>query len=288
MGDRAKKITWQPDAPVSGLLLRQWDQRSQRGWREGFWRGSDQNPLAISNAVPEPVVEGFAQHTFESTARVLPLPAEHYPVTGGPRTLLQRRQAKQLLAMTERILEVRASTSGSDITVASFTDSSLDLTEIAGRHGIEIADQVSCAAGWDLLSSSGRRRFWHVHCTLAQARLSPVQQWLSASNPSKVARHPRFKSARDQLDLYVKGTTRPETISNDFGGFGINQQIRIRFSLSRTHFLNDSNFWCVRGSITCNVPVHVPVLWPVCTHKIPFRILLCPWLFIYTYLCICI
>ena len=76
-----------------------------------------------------------------------------------------------LLAMTERILEVRASAGGSDITVASFTDSSLDLTEIGGRHGIEIADQVSCAAGWDPLSSSGRRRFWHVHFTLApQAR----------------------------------------------------------------------------------------------------------------------
>ena len=98
---------------------------------------------------------------------VLPLPTEQYPVTGGPRTLLRRRQAKQLLAMTERILEVRATTSGSDIIVASFTDSSFDLTEVAGRHGIEIADQASCAAGWDPLSSSGRQRFWHVHCTSA-------------------------------------------------------------------------------------------------------------------------
>ena len=28
-------------------------------------------------------------------------------------------------------------------------------------------------------------------------------------------------------------------------------------------FLNDSNFWCVQSSITCNENVHV--LWPVCT-----------------------
>ena len=45
--------------------------------------------------------------------------------------------------------------------MANFADSNLDLTEIAGRHGI-IADQASCTAGWDPLSSSGRRRFWHV------------------------------------------------------------------------------------------------------------------------------
>ena len=41
---------------------------------------------------------------------------------------------------TERILEVRANTSGSDISLASFSDSCVDLTEVAGRHGIEIAD----------------------------------------------------------------------------------------------------------------------------------------------------
>ena len=81
--------------------------------------------------------------------------------------------------MTERILEVRAATSGTDIMVASFADSRFDLTQIAGRHGIEIADQASCAAGWDPLSSSGRRRFWHVHCTLAPKLVIyslPVQQ----------------------------------------------------------------------------------------------------------------
>ena len=150
--------------------------------------------------MPEPVVEGFAKHTFESTGdvledhdpEVLPLPKERHPVTGEPKTLLWKRQVKQLLSMTERILEVRATTGGSDIIVASFTDSSFDLTEVAGRHKIEIADQASCAAGWNPLSSSGRQRFWHVHCTLAPKLINyslhvAVQQWLSVSNPSELS-----------------------------------------------------------------------------------------------------
>ena len=66
-----------------------------------------------------------------------PLPAEQCPVIGEPKTLLRKRQVEQLLSMTERILEVRATTSGSDIIVASFTDSCFDLTEVAGRHGID-------------------------------------------------------------------------------------------------------------------------------------------------------
>ena len=37
--------------------------------------------------------------------------------------------------------------------------------------------------------------------------------------------------------------------------------------------LNDSNFLCVRGSNTHNVAVHVPVLWLVCIHTVPFRML---------------
>ena len=106
---------------------------------------------------------------------------------------------------------MRAITSGSDISLASFTDSSADLTELAGRHGIEIADQASSAEGSNPLSSSGRQRFWHVHCTLAPKLIiysfpAAVQQWLSVSNPSELSLQPRFKSARDQLRLYVRGT----------------------------------------------------------------------------------
>ena len=38
-------------------------------------------------------------------------------------------------------------------------------------------------------------------------------------------------------------------------------------------FLIDSIFWCVQSSITHNVAVHVPVMWPVCAHRIPIRML---------------
>ena len=115
---------------------------------------------------------------------------------------------EKLLSMTERILEVRAITSGSNISLASFTDSCVALTEVAGRHGIEIADQASCAAGWNSLSSSGRHRFWHIHCTLTPKLIIysfpvAVQQWPSTSNPSELSLQPRFRSARDQLQLYL-------------------------------------------------------------------------------------
>ena len=128
---------------------------------------SDRNPDAIVYVESEPKFEGFAQHTFESSGdllenhdpEMLPLPAEQCPMFGEPKTLLRKRQVKQLLSTTERIHEVRAITSGSDISLASFSDSCVDLTEVAGRHGIEVADQVSCTAGWNPLSSSGRHRF---------------------------------------------------------------------------------------------------------------------------------
>ena len=135
---------------------------------------------------------------------MLSLPTERHPVTGEPRTLLRKGEVKQLLSMSECILEVRATTSGSDISVASFTDFRFDLTQFAGRHGIEIDDQASCAAGWNPLSSSGRQRFWHVPCTLAPSFPVAVQQWLPVSNPSELSLRPRFRSARDQLRLYVR------------------------------------------------------------------------------------
>ena len=46
-----------------------------------------------------------------------------------------------------------------------------------------------------------------------------------------------------------------------FRGFWKNSQIRIRFSSSRSFLKNDSNFWCVQSSITCNETVHVHMLW---------------------------
>ena len=125
--------------------------------REGFRQGSDRNPEAIVHVESEPRIVSPSTPSIE----MLPLPAEQRPVIGEPKTLLRKRQVKQLLSMTERILE-----GGSEISLASFSESCVDLTEVAGRHGIEIADQVSCAAGWNPLSSSGRHRFWHIHCTL--------------------------------------------------------------------------------------------------------------------------
>ena len=69
--------------------------------------------------------------------------------------------------------------------------------------------------------------------------------------------------------LRKERTMRLETISKDFGGFW--------------NYLGDSNsilaswtLFFVRGSIACNETVHVHVLWPVCTHTIPFRMLVCP------------
>ena len=51
---------------------------------------------------------------------------------------------------------------------------------------------------------------------------------------------------------------------------------RFEFEFRRCDiFFNDSNFWCVQSSITHNVAVNVHVLWPVCSHTIPFR-MLCP------------
>ena len=129
---------------------------------------------------------------------------------GERKTLLRKRQVKQVLSMTERILQVRAITSGSDISLTSFSDSCVDLMEVAGRHGIEISDQVSCAAGWNPLSSSRRHQFWHIHCTLTPKLIIyrfpvAVQQWLSIPNSSDLSLQPRFRSARDQLRLYLSG-----------------------------------------------------------------------------------
>ena len=59
-----------------------------------------------SHVESEPRFEGFGQHTFESSGdllenhdpEMLPVPAEQYPVIGEPKTLLRKRQVKQLLS----------------------------------------------------------------------------------------------------------------------------------------------------------------------------------------------
>ena len=72
---------------------------------------------------------------------------------------------------------------------------------------------------------------------------------------------------------------------------------RFEFDFRRcgNFFLTIRFFWCVRGSVTCDETVHMHVLWPVCTHTIPFRMLLCFWWFTITFfkitffikICIC-
>ena len=65
--------------------------------------------------------------------------------------------------------------------------------------------------------------------------------------------------------------------SNGFGCFGnYSADSNSNFVVAKiSFFLNDSNFWCVQSSITWNETVHVHVLWPVCTHTIPFRMMWC-------------
>ena len=72
-----------------------------------------------------------------------------------------------------------------------------------------------------------------------------------------------------------KITIRVQLDSNDFGFFFFDSITRLEFDFLRREifFLNDSIFWCVQSSITHNVAVYVPVLWPVCAHTIAFRIL---------------
>ena len=214
---------------------------------------------------------------------MLSLPAEQCPVIDEPRTLLRKRQVKQLLSTTEHILEVRAITGGSDISLASFSDSCVDLTEVAGRHGIEITDQVSCAAGWDPLSSSGRHRFWHIHCTLTPKLIIyrlpvAVQQWLSIPNPSDLSLQPRFRSARDQLRLYLSGMRWQHTQKRYFlldtsmipGSWTlVTLQALLEGPIERSkHDVGSDTLNMSRGGISSNAPCIMSCLRPL-TQKIP-------------------
>ena len=76
---------------------------------------------------------------------------------------------------------------------------------------------------------------------------------------------------------------RPEMNSNDFGSFWNWLADSNSISVAAENFLNDSNFWCFGNSITHNVAVYVPVLWPVCAHTIPFRMLWYLWRFMMTW-----
>ena len=66
-------------------------------------------------------------------------------------------------------------------------------------------------------------------------------------------------------------TMPPETNSKDFGVFWNElADSNSIFVVAKFFF---ENFWCVQSSTTHSLAVHVHVLWPVCTHTIPFRML---------------
>ena len=167
--------------------------------------------------------------------------------------------------------------------MASFSDSCVDLTEVAGRHGIEITDQVSCAAGWDPLSSSGRHRFWHIHCTLTPKLIIyrlpvAVQQWLSIPNPSDLSLQPRFRSARDQLRLYLSGMRWQHTQKRYFlldtsmipGSWTlVTLQALLEGPIERSkHDVGSDTLNMSRGGISSNAPCIMSCLRPL-TQKIP-------------------
>ena len=67
---------------------------------------------------------------------------------------------------------------------------------------------------------------------------------------------------------------RPEINSNDFGWF-LELISRFEFDFRRCgkYFERFEFLVCSKFN---NVAVHVLVLWPVCAHTIPFRVLWCP------------
>ena len=91
-------------------------------------------------------------------------------------------------------------------------------------------------------------KWWKIHSKWMNSRIQTFAQYHSARN--------QFERFREVLELI--------------------SWFEFEFCRRGNYFLNDSNFWCVQSSTTSNVAVHVPVLWPVCAHAIPFRMLLCP------------
>ena len=75
------------------------------------------------------------------------------------------------------------------------------------------------------------------------------------------------------LVLLFPFTMPPETNSNDFGSLKFISRFKFEFFSLRKSFFEGFEFFGVQSSTTCNATVHVPVLWPVCAHAIPFRML---------------
>ena len=83
----------------------------------------------------------------------------------------------------------------------------------------------------------------------------------------------RYQTGRHRNDLE---NSHGRTNSNNFGWvLELISRFDFEFRRRGNFFLMIRNFRVFGCSITCNVTAHVPVLWPVCTQTIPFRMLLC-------------
>ena len=72
-------------------------------------------------------------------------------------------------------------------------------------------------------------------------------------------------------------TMRAETNSNVFGVFWNLAESNLNFVVAKIIFFERFEFLvCSKFSDTHHVAVNVHVLWPVCTHTIPIRMLWCP------------
>ena len=92
--------------------------------------------------------------------------------------------------------------------------------------------------------------------------------WVKAHHNTTVERH--------VVDVR-KALTEYHSTRNQFERFRMLELMsRFEFDFRRrgNYFLKDSNSWCVQSLLTHNVAIHVPLLWPVCAHRIPSRILL--------------
>ena len=84
-------------------------------------------------------------------------------------------------------------------------------------------------------------------------------------------------------DLFFEVPCAPKDTRTISGVFGINEQIRIRISSPRIFFERFEFLVCSKFNHTHHVADFVLVLWLVCTHTNPFRMLWCSWRFMITH-----
>ena len=102
--------------------------------------------------------------------------------------------------------------------------------------------------------------------------------------------HSKIK-ADDECGTRTTGRAVYHAVRNQFERFRVVLELisRLEFDFRRRGiFFERFDFLvCSKFNHTHNVAVHVHVLWPVCTHTIPFRMLWRPWRFMMTHIYIC-